>query len=336
MKNNLVLWAALLLSLPLTMWGQSGMYSMSSKKSKAKVERIIATQAAAAPSNVEIIYADDNELPVTSGPVRDVDEYNRRGPRYTAQADSLAYPMDTTYLAVTQGQLTDLYSKGYNEGYSDGEDYALSRRVGRFGYSSIYCSPFYWSILDPFYWDDWYWYYGWSRPYWGYYGAYYGPYWYGYRGYGYYGWRYPYYRSGYYHHGGYHHGGYHRDYVTHSGHRPSQSGRAIDNFRRTGRSSGTYSGRPSFGTSRTTVGTSRPSSSSAGTSSRSTYGGNRVGSFGNSSSTSRSSVPSSSSSSRSSSGGSFGGGSRGGGFGGGGGAHSSFGGGGSRGGGRGR
>lgn len=310
MKNNRVLWAALLLSLPLTMWGQSGMYSMSSKKSKAKVERIIATQAAAAPSNVEIIYADDNELPVTSGPVRDVDEYNRRGPRYTAQADSLAYPMDTTYLAVTQGQLTDLYSKGYSEGYSDGEDYALSRRVGRFCYSSIYCSPFYWSILDPFYWDDWYWYYGWSRPYWGYYGAYYGPYWYGYRGYGYYGWHRPYYHGGYYHHGG----GHPRDYVTNSGRRPGQTGRMAGSNRGNsryyggrntgftgGRVTGAASSRSGYGSSRSTVSAPARSSSSSSARSSSTFSG----------ASSRSSSPSYSGSTRSS-GSSFGGGSFGG------------------------
>ncbi len=328
MKNKSFL-AAVLLSMPLIAWGQSGMYTMSSKKSaKTQTET---------PSDVEIIYVDEDE-PVTTGPVRDVDEYNRRG--YTSTvSDSIPvihYADDGTLSSIE----TEAYNDGYQAGFSDAEDYTLTRRLGRFAYSSIYSSPYYWDYYnDPFYWNDWYWgaydpyyYYGWSRPYWGYYSSwYYRPYWYGY------GWNRPYY-GGYYYPS---HRGYRsHDYVSRSGRRPGQtgrsatysSGRRVDNLGRTTSRSAGYQNRSA--SSRTVTSRSTGSSTSRSTN----YGGNRVGSFGSSSSSTRSSsVRSSSSSSTrsSSSGSSFGGSSRSSSFGGG--SHSSYsGGGGSRGGGRGR
>ena len=296
----------MLLGLPLLSWGQSGAYTMASKKKTT-------VQTAQPAQQVQVIYVDDNDdynyMPTTTGAVRDVDEYNRRGARYMAQEDSIYYPTDTTYIAVTQNQLTDLYSKGYNEGYSDGEDYALSRRVGRFGYSSIYCSPYYWRYYDdPFYWNDWYWgaydpywygYYGWNRPYWGY--RYYGPYRYGYYG----GYR-PYYYGG----RPSHHG---RDYVTPSGRRPGQTGRTAGygvgySNRNSGRNTGFTGGRVLGGSSSRSYPSVSGNRSVNASSPRSSGSSSRSTTYSGASSRSGSSTPSYSGSTRSSS--SFGGSSR--------------------------
>ena len=222
MKQTHFFLTTLLLVLPLTLWAQEDDMYFVPKHKAAKSEQ----KSSRGQSSVEIIYADDSE-PVVTGCLRDVDEYNRRG----RHADTLY-----TYPETAEGERHidgDAYTRGYQDGYADGEDYVLTRRMNRFGYASIYASPWYVSYYyDPFYWDDWYWgygpywygsYYGWHRPYWGYYG-YYDPWWH--RGWGYYG--------GYY---GRHYRGY-----TPSGHTARRPG-----F--TGRSGGTYrGGRSSAGT----------------------------------------------------------------------------------------
>ena len=301
MKQTNIFLTTLLLVLPFTLWAQDDDMYFVPKHKAAKSEQ---------KSSVEIIYADDDSEPVVSGRLRDVDEYNRRG----RQADTLY-----TYRETADGERRiagDAYTQGYEAGYADGEDYALTRRMNRFGYTSIYASPWYIGYhYDPFYWD-WYWgydpywygsyYYGWHRPYWGYYG-YYDPWWH--NSWGYYG--------GYY---GRHYRGY-----TPSGHvsrRPGFTGRSGGDYRG-GRSSSGTSGRSSrsgsYSTSGRSANSSGRSSTSVGRSSTST--GRSSSSVGRSSSstgrsysgssTTRSS--SSSSSSRSYSG-SSGGGYSGGGF----------------------
>ncbi len=324
MKHTRYLLATALLSVLISpAWAQDDdMYFVPRKQATTTAVRPMPMRHSQ--DNVVIEYVDDaDDAPVVArGAVRDVDEYNRRGTAYAYQAP------DTAYADTIGTLLNNAYLQGYQSGYSDGEDYALTQRMNRFGYSSLYVSPWYWGYhYDPFYWDTWcygvydpFWhggYYGWMRPYWGYYG-YYSPWWH--TGWGYYG-----------HHGrhdwGYRHGGY-----TPRAHNTRRPG-----F--TGRSSGTYRGGRSgngYGTGRSASGytiggrsqggrsTGARSSASAGI-----FSGRSAGSsvsVGRSSSSSRSTgtTTRSTSSSRSSSsysGGSYSGGSRsgGGGFSGGGG-----------------
>ena len=146
-----------------------------------------------------------------AGTDRNVDEYNRRGKLSSYYQkigeDSLGndviefYPGDGAYAA--EG---DSLSGGSSRFYDDEDDFAYSRRMGRFdGFYGWYDPYFYgywggpwgyrWGWYDPWY-ADYYWgwggYYGWYRPWhygygWGY--PYYGGYW----GYG---------RPVYHYHGG--------------------------------------------------------------------------------------------------------------------------------------
>ena len=360
-KRNLI--AVLMFLVPLCTWAQDDVYFVPKKKA-AQQERV-ATAVVREPE-VQIVYTDGTTTSDIVGTARDVDEYNRRGgttgtlvqqPDGTfayqvAPGDTLGLMNDS--LAALTRSYTDsgAYSEGYYDGYADGEDYAMTRRMSRFGYGSVYASPWYWSYYsDPWYWDtywygyDPYWYggyYGWSRPYWGYYGyygwrgyygyyGYYDPYWYGYYGYG------PYY-------GGHHYGnGFARRNTSYSS-RYSNLRTADRNFSRGGRSgSGSATGVRRGGTLGDRGGSyiGRGSSTDRGTSTSTNRGNSSIStSRGSSSTTTSRSTPtysgssssSSSSSSRSGSGG-FGGVSRGSSGGGGG---FSGGGGGSRGGGRGR
>jgi len=363
MMNTKNLMAAFaLLFLPLSMVAQDDLYFVHKKSDKATTSQSkkAADDAQQRYLPVQIIYADEDDAAVdVSGSTRDVDEYNRRGRAangvvvenadgtftYQIPGNDTLYVMDDSMAVTTRSLANDVYAQGYNEGYADGEDYAYTRRLNRFGYAGAYASPWYYSYYDPFYWDDWYYgydpywyggYYGWSRPYWGYYGWGYGwrgywgydPYWYG----GYYGWGYPYsYWGGYYGPSGrnYRHNS---DWYagSHTTRRPGMTGRTAG-FSRNGGTTN-RSGNNSYATrSRSTTGRTGYNRSTTTSSSNS-----RVGSFSNSrsSSSSRSYTPSTSTSTRSSSfggssSGGFSGGSRSGGFSGGGGGFS----GGSRGGG---
>lgn len=196
MTRNNTLIALLLLALPLTGWAQDDMYFVPKKKA----EKAVKTQRSIP---VEIVYADEEPLGI-SGSTRDVDEYNRRTPVTTSGEAQLVQQPDGTFAFQVSADdsarmaADQLYTQGYRDGYIDGEDYTLTRRMNRFNYVSLYASPWYWSVrYDPFYYDDWYWGYSWSRPYWGYSGyyGYYRPY------YGW-GWGYSYHRP--------YHYGYHR------------------------------------------------------------------------------------------------------------------------------
>ena len=192
MTRNNKLITLFLLAIPLMSWAQDDMYFV--PKKKAKTQQAATTQRSIP---VEIVYADDESLDIT-GSTRDVDEYNRRTPVTTTGEAQLVQQTDGSFALQVSADdaqkmsASELYTQGYRDGYLDGEDYTLTRRMGRFNYVSVYSSPWYWSVrYDPFYWDDWYW----SRPYWGYYG-YYG--YYGYRPYYSWGWGYNYHRPYYY------------------------------------------------------------------------------------------------------------------------------------------
>ena len=381
MMNTKNLMAALaLLFLPLSMVAQDDLYFVHKKSDKATVTSK-QSKADDRYLPVQIVYADDADADAAvdvKGSSRDVDEYNRRGRSdkgvlvekadgtftYQIPGNDTLYIMDDTLAVTTRSLANDVYAQGYNEGYQDGEDYAYTRRLNRFGYAGGYASPWYYSYYDPFYWDDWYWgydpywyggYYGWHRPYWGYAGWGYGwrgywgydPYWYG----GYYGWGYPYryfwgsnYGPNYRHKSDWYAG-------SHAMRRPGMTGRSAgynrNNTSTTTRSGGNNSGytnrsRSSYGrvdNSRTVNSRMGNTTTTRSTTTTTRSSNSRVGSFSNSRSTTPSYTPStSSSSSRSSSfggssSGGFSGGSRSGGFSGGGGGGFT---GGSRGGGGGR
>lgn len=353
----------MLLVLPLNLWAQDDdVYFVPKKKARTQqteqrpVQRYVP---------VEIVYEDEYDDADTlniTGSSRDVDEYNRRPSAssqltgqlvqhsdgtltYRVPATDTLYVMNDSTTITTDAFAAELYNQGYEDGMADGEDYAYSRRISRFGYSGIYTSPWYYSYYDPFYWDDYYYhpyhgYYGlyhWGYPYYrGYYGWGYGPYWYG----GYYSY-YPSHPRGYYGRGGYHPrrdtsggrgGGSVRGGRYYSGGRASSSisgGRGSGN-----RSTVGYDGRGtrSYGNGRTTSTGGRGTSTitSGRSSSSSIYSGSRSTSSSSSSRGTTNFGTSSSRSSSSSSGSFGGGGGRGGGgsFGGGGGSRGGGGGGG--------
>ena len=209
--KNLI--AVMLLVLPFTAWAQDDdVYFVPKKKAKTvKTEQRTERPERYLP--VEIIYEDNDEEDydtlLTQGSNRDVDEYNRRTRNTQRQARMVQNPdgtfsfqvpaTDTLYvmndstIITTDGFASELYARGYEDGMVDGEDFAYSQRIGRFGYGGVYASPWYYNYYDPYYYDDWYWgyrpyygyygYYGWHRPYWSVYWGW-DPYWHGH----YYGW----------------------------------------------------------------------------------------------------------------------------------------------------
>lgn len=324
------LFAALLLAiLPLTVWGQDDMYFASKKDREAKSEK--KAQPARRYSNVEVIYVDDDDdnIEGISGSNRDIDEYNRRAVRsqsgaqgrlvenpdgtfsFRVSGKDTLYVVDDTTAITTRRFADDLYSQGYDEGYADGEDYAYSNRLARFGYSSIYASPWRYSCYDPYLYDGWYWgydpywyggYYGWHRPYWGYVSWRWGydPYWYG----GYYSWYRPYRYGGYYGGSRYHHhyggdGRYHgRGGYRHGSYDSRVSDRYANNrtYGRNGRPGAANSGVPSV-----RRGQNAPLGEISGRSNRTTTDAGRNSGLSNRSNSSSNVRSSSSSSSRSSS-----------------------------------
>ena len=303
----------MLLVLPLNLWAQDDdVYFVPKKKTPTQqteqrpVQRYVP---------VEIVYEDefydDDTLNIT-GSNRDVDEYNRRpsaSSRLTGQlvqhtdgtltyrvpATDTLYVMNDSTTITTDAFAAELYNQGYEDGVADGEDYAYSRRISRFGYSGVYTSPWYYSYYDPFYWDDYYYYhpyhgyyglYHWGYPYYrGYYGWGYGPYWYG--GFSYYSSR----PRSYYGRGGYHprrdtYGG--RGGGSVRGGRSYSGGRASSSIAG-GRSSGTrstvgYDGRTTRSYGRTTTGGRGTSTITTGRSSSTISSGTRSSSVSSSSS----------------------------------------------------
>ena len=305
MLNTRNLIAAMLLVLPLTTWAQDDDGYFVSKK---KAKRTQTEQRQMEPERylpVEIVYADDDSESVgVSGSSRDVDEYNRRrtsGSGLTGQlvenpdgtltyrvpASDTLYVMNDSTAITTDAFASELYNRGYEDGMADGEDYAYSRRISRFGYGGAYASPWYYSYYDPYYWDDWFY-----HPYHGYYGLYH--------------WGYPYYRS-YWGYRPYWYGGYWGwgGYRHHNYGRPGRGGYHPRGTSYGGRGGAVRGGRS--GSSRGTIGnmgTSRGSRSGSVERGRSTGGafsGSRSGATSSSRSSSSTYTPSTSSRSSSSS-----------------------------------
>lgn len=318
-----------MLVLPLSgTWAQDDdMYFVPKKKAAKQAAQTSTQMTRYVP--VEIVYADDDasaDLNIT-GSNRDVDEYNRRGP---SSGSSFSYQVpgnDTLYILddaeMRNSSSLNVYQQGYSDGYTDGEDYALSRRLTRFGYSSIYTSPWYWSYYhDPYYYDDWYWgvydpfwtwnSYYWHRPYYhyGYYSWGYSPYyWHG----GYYGWNRPY-RHYYAHGSGNFHRGMNRDYKYSERYRNLNT--ASRNYNPRGGYRSTVQSRGNATTNTVRRGQNAPMGSRGGgyVNRGSSTSSSRSGGYTHSSSTRSSSSSLSAPVRSSSSSGGFGGSSRGGGF----------------------
>ena len=207
------------------------MYSFSSKKK---------TQQSAYTTTRQVTpdYSDDEgdaNADYHTGQLRDVDEYNRRGP--AQQGDNPSYRLGGDTLLVENapaGSSLSGYDAGYDDGYYDGlvdGDFYYTSRLARYRSFRLY---------DPYVWD---YCYGWYDPW-------YDP-WYG-------GWHHPHYYGGYYHGGYGWHGGRHLTTAS----------------RNYGQRSATYSGRSGGGRSSygrggpsrsQATGASRGSTRSAGT-----------------------------------------------------------------------
>ena len=166
----------MLLTLPFLAWGQDDdMYIVTKKNAKSTQTGAGTAKPNYGNRNVQIVYVDDEAdgIEGISGSNRDVDEYNRRYSSRQNGQDTL-YAMPDSAERSAQRMMSDVYAQGYDEGYAAGQDYAYSQRLSRFGYGSVYASPWYYSYYSPYYYDpfwgvyDPYWYGGWTRPYWGY------------------------------------------------------------------------------------------------------------------------------------------------------------------------
>ncbi|MBQ3129271.1 MAG: hypothetical protein IJC23_00080 [Bacteroidaceae bacterium] len=205
MKHLTILLGTLMLTLSSVAMAQEDDMYFTSRKEKKET----APKAEKTTHKVEIVYETEEPVHapvsgvVATSELRDVDEYNRRGRRYSStSADTLyadAQEADTrqtqTYELSAQS-LYDLgYSEGYSQGYSDGDDmdFYYGLRLARFHGRHFY-DPWYWGsisyVYDPWHWDPWY-YDPWYRPYYyggwysvgwgvGYWGSYWNPYWPGY------------------------------------------------------------------------------------------------------------------------------------------------------------
>lgn len=172
--------------------------SMLSLTAAAQDDDLYFTPKKTAATEPASVVAPAERTPYYCGSSRDVDEYNRHGrlKSYYQKigTDSLGNDIiefhvgDGTYGTADPDSAISVYP-GSERYYDEGDDYAYSRRMGRFdGFYGWY---------DPFfcgYWGNPYWhsYYGWYDP-WCYgWGGWYDP-WY----YGWYGWGRPYYGGWY-------------------------------------------------------------------------------------------------------------------------------------------
>ena len=330
MKAKTIL-LALLVVLPAMGFAQNDddMYFVP-KKSKV-VKPTISSSSNSSSSRIPYYNNSSEDVGYSIGPLRDVDEYNRRGTgkNVTIITETDTFQVDESQLTLNEeGQY--VLSKGYsglNEepAYLDDDaDYYYSSRLSRFhgvGYPYGWYSPWYY---DSFYYDPWYYGSYWGHPYYS---------WYGWRGY--YGWYDPWYygwgaswypRYPHHPHVGHHSTAGGRVVSPSRNGGLSSRGYAYGNSSRSGRSGNTILGRgissrSSASSSRSSASSSRSSSRGiANSSSRSTINNPSRSGGSTRSSSSRSSSyggsRSGSSSSRGggfSSGGGFSGGSRGGG-----------------------
>lgn len=161
-KRFLFIVLAVLITLPMCAQEDDDMYFVPKKK----VKRTVVVSYEEEPEE----YGESASY--YTGPLRDVDEYNRRGRRTYAVSDTLDQAFQSAYVTG--------YTKGYSDGYRDEWNDARLYRVRFMNY------------YDPWFYDPWYytsWYYG---P-WGYDPWYYGPGWYDY-----WSWPHRYYWPGWY------------------------------------------------------------------------------------------------------------------------------------------
>ena len=148
------------------------MYSFSSKK-KGQANTTASVQSSTSSSAWD---ESDANADYHTGQLRDVDEYNRRGPGSQAGTPSYEFRGDTLLVKTVpeQSEMSG-YDEGYYAGYSDGfndGDYYYTSRLARYRGFRLY---------DPYIWDYCYgWYDPWYDPWYGWYGPYYR--------YGYYSW----------------------------------------------------------------------------------------------------------------------------------------------------
>ena len=200
MKTKRLFWLVLA-AMPFTCFAQDDMYFVPKKKSKT--EKNVNTTSASR-NNIKEYSSEDSAVYYT-GPLRDIDEYNRRGnsgrnvtimtetDTFTVDESRLVLDEEGNYvLAAENGRKAGRQNDGYYDDYYD--DYLYSARLSRFhGYGY----PYY-TLYDPWYYDPYYsfyydpWYYG---NYWGWYGGWHG----------YYSWYTPWYYDPWYYHPTYPH-----------------------------------------------------------------------------------------------------------------------------------
>lgn len=185
MKARTILWM-LLAGLPIITFAQNDddMYFVPKKKSKTtEVQTAQESNRVAAGSHNTVRRATEEYY---TGPLRDVDEYNRRGASYlTIVAEDDTILVDKNSLIQTEDGKYILPAADPETLYgNDDEDYTYSIRLSRFhgiGYPYSWYDPWYY---DSFYYDPWY--YGYHG--WGWYGGWHG----------YYGWYNPWYNPWHY------------------------------------------------------------------------------------------------------------------------------------------
>ena len=183
MTHRMFLMVAIL-ALPFAIYAQNDdMYFVSSKKNTAK-KALRQSEKTASP------WDGMEEADYSTGDLRDVDEYNRRG---NSQRKVLArLEGDTLYVdspdSLQQKEYLVRYADDYAVDQSYNDDYYFSARLSR--YHGFY-------HYDPFMWDICYgWYDPWYDPWYGWYGPYYRHGWYSWC---HWGWGYGHCHLGWYH-----------------------------------------------------------------------------------------------------------------------------------------
>ena len=170
----------MLATLPLIGFAQEDDMYFVPKKGKTATTATTTTTPPARRSTVTSSQSASEVPNYSTGPLRDVDEYNRRGPSgrsVTIITETDTFQVDESQLTLNEdGQYVlnkGNSSVGEDPVYADeADDYAYSARLSRFhgvGYPYyVWYDPWYY---DPFYYDPWY--YGgyWSYRPWGWYGG---------------------------------------------------------------------------------------------------------------------------------------------------------------------
>ena len=170
MKHLTILLGTLMLTLSTVVMAQEDdMYFTPKKDKKANASKSEKTTRV-----IEVVYESDEPdhasafHVVATAPtsnMRDVDEYNRRGKRYSSvSADTLLAEEVVEVADTRQAQTYELsaqslydlgYSEGYNQGFADGDDmdFYYGLRLARFHGRHFY-DPWYWNRVSYVY-DPW-------------------------------------------------------------------------------------------------------------------------------------------------------------------------------------